>query len=229
MTEHPDGLTLAIDTSGGTQVALIRGEQVVARAAHSDARGHAENLAPLIADVLAEAGLSSPEVTRVVVGTGPAPFTGLRVGLVTAAAFAAARGVPLHGVPSLEGWALASQGAGAGDTAEVRVVTDARRREIYTARYAYDDDAAGGLRVLEQPRVVAPGELAGALADERAAGVAVVGPGLYPDLLGPSGGTFDPAALAVLAAGRVAAGLPTPAEPLYLRRPDVHGVPGSAA
>ena len=223
-------VTLAIDTSGGTHVAVLRGDAVLARAERADARGHAENLAPLVAAALDEAGLVPADVTGVAVGTGPAPFTGLRVGLVTAAAFAAVRGLPVHGVPSLEAWALGSrEAAGASGAREVRVVTDARRREVYTARYAYDASAPGGLSVLEEPRVVLPAELAGTVADERAAGRVVAGPGLYPDVLGPSAGTFDVAALALLATARAEAGVPTPTEPLYLRRPDIHGVPAGAA
>lgn len=219
-----DDVTLAIDTSGGTEVAVLRGEDVLARAARPDARGHAENLAPLVSDVLARAGLEAGEVSRIAVGTGPAPFTGLRVGLVTAAAFAAARAIPVHGVPSLEAWVPALPEGGS-----VRVVTDARRREVYTAVYVADESEPGGLRVVEEPQVVAPAQLEETVAAEREAGIVVVGPGLYPELLGPSESGFDVAALARIARARAEAGRATPTEPLYLRRPDVHGVPGGAA
>lgn len=218
-------VVLALDTSGGTQVALLRDGEVLARADRPEPRGHAENLAPLIDRALTEADLTPGDVDAVVVGTGPAPFTGLRVGLVTAAAFAAARGIPVLGAASLTAWVPREGDAGR----VIRVITDARRREVYTASYAIDPAAPGGLRELEDPRVLAPAELAPLVAQERENGVVVVGPGLYPDGLGPAGGTFDAATLARVALARAAAGLATPTEPLYLRRPDVHGVPGGAA
>lgn len=224
MRELATEVTLAMDTSAGTQVAVLRGDEVLGRAERPDARGHAENLAPLVASALTEAGLAPRDVGVVVIGTGPAPFTGLRVGLVSAAAFAAAREVPVLGAPSLEGWVPADLP----DASVVRVITDARRREVYTASYARDAAAPGGVRVLAPPAVVAPAELAATVAGERAAGVVVVGPGLFADVLGPGGGALDVAALARIARARAAAGEPTPTEPLYLRRPDVHGVTGSA-
>lgn len=226
---NDDEVTLALDTSGGTCVAVLRGGAVLARAERPDPRGHAEHLAPLVRDALAEAGLSAADVTSVAVGTGPAPFTGLRVGLVTAAAFAVARGLPVRGVASLEAWARASRAeARAAGAESVRVVTDARRREVYTASYAVDDAAPGGLRVIEEPRVIAPADLAATVEAERAGGVVLVGPGLYTDVLGVSLGTFDVAELARVANERAAAGEATPTTPLYLRRPDVHGVAGGA-
>lgn len=223
-------LVLAIDTSGGTQVAVVHDGVAVAGAASPDPRGHAEHAAPLVAAVLAEAGraagLGVADLTAIAVGTGPAPFTGLRVGLITALALGRARGIPVHGVPSLEGWAFGALGA-LDDVHQVRVVTDARRREVYTARYAAAPGAPGGLVVLEPPRVVTPAELAPEVGRERAEGIAVVGPGLFAELLGPAVGTFDVAALAVIGLARAAAGVATSTEPLYLRRPDVHGVPGA--
>lgn len=93
-----------------------------------DARAHAEQLTPNIVAALGDAGITAGDLDAVVVGCGPGPFTGLRVGMASAAAFAHAIGVPVHGVCSLD--------AIGGDTrGDVLVVTDARRREVYWARY----------------------------------------------------------------------------------------------
>src|SRR5699024_2482113 len=95
--------TLCIDTSAGSAVALHDDDAgVLVRARSADHRGHAERLSSLVAEVLGTAGLSATDGDRVAVGTGPAPYTGLRVGLVTALTFGRARGVPVHGVSSLD-------------------------------------------------------------------------------------------------------------------------------
>ncbi|MCW2614250.1 MAG: Universal bacterial protein YeaZ, partial [Frankiales bacterium] len=144
----------------------------------------------------------------VVVGTGPGPFTGLRVGLVTAAVTADALGVPAYGVCSLDGVAPGR---------DVVVVADARRREVYWARYA------GGVR-LEGPEVVAPAVLAAVLAP----GSVLVGAGaaLHRDAFAAHDvrdGPLHPsaAALVAVASARVLGREPSdPLTPLYLRRPD---------
>lgn len=212
---------LALDTSGAVAVAVTddAGHVLAARSA-AEPRRHAELLAPMIAEALAEAGLRPADVTAVVAGTGPAPFTGLRVGLVTARTFALALGVPVHGVPSLD--ALAAQAVrdlAPADGTEVLVVTDARRREVYWARYVVRGDAA---LPVDGPDVAAAATLA---ADELVRGV-VAGRGavLYPDDLPLTPGAPldpDPADLAREALRRLAAGeTDLPTEPLYLRRPD---------
>ncbi len=214
---------LALDTSAAVAVALTTddGAPLAARRV-TEERRHAELLGPMITDVLADAGLDRHAVTAVVVGTGPAPFTGLRVGLVTARTLALALGVPVLGVCSLD--ALAVQAAGdlaLAPDAEVVVVTDARRREVYWARYrrtAGDDvDLVAGPGVERPDRLVADGVPDGA---------AVVGRGtaLYPDVLTAAAGAPldpDPAVLARIAVARRARGVALPSEPLYLRRPDV--------
>lgn len=180
--------------------AVLLAERVVV-----DGRRHGELLA-VGAEAVLQAG--TPEV--VVVGVGPGPFTGLRVGIVTGAAFGSARGLPVLGVCSLDG--LAEPGlVGSG----VGVVTDARRREVYWA--AYD---ATGARV-QGPTVSAP-----ALAAEALAGRVVVGDGaqLYPDVFGevsPLPRYPSLLRLAEVAVRRFLAGEPAlPLTPLYLRRPD---------
>src|SRR5690606_25327069 len=141
---------LAIDTSAAVAVSLCGDDGALLAARRVDSqREHAELLAPMVRDVLAEAGLAPADLVAVVAGTGPAPFTGLRAGLVTARMIALAREVPLHGVSALDALAAqvlladdaASGGdlAGAGRASEVLVVTDARRREVYAARFRVAD------------------------------------------------------------------------------------------
>ena len=138
-------LVLGIDCSDGVSVALCRDHEVLARADGADPRRHAETLAPAVAWVLDEAGVDRRDLDAVAVGTGPAPFTGLRVGLVTAKALARALGIPAYGVGSLD--VLARQAfevLGTGYDGEVVVAADARRREVYAGRYrrAGDDVVA---------------------------------------------------------------------------------------
>lgn len=121
-------------------VALHDGTSVVAESGQVDARRHGELLLPTVDRVLAEAGTTLDAVTGIVVGVGPGPYTGLRVGLVTAATFASALSVPVHGLCTLDGLAYAA-GEEAGITGPFAVATDARRKEVYWARYA--DPAPG--------------------------------------------------------------------------------------
>ena len=213
-------LLLAIDTAtSAITVALHDGDGVLAESSTLDARRHGEHLAPGIAGVLAEAGRTPAEVSAVVAGTGPGPFTGLRIGLVTARTFAFACGIQVFGVCSLD--ALAYQ-AWMEDRAVLGrsfvVATDARRKEVYWARY---DITADGVLRSGEPMVAR----AAAIADE-VRDLPVVGRGgvLYGDWFSRHvDGPLDVSAgaLAGLAARRMSAGLELPpAEPMYLRRPD---------
>jgi tRNA threonylcarbamoyladenosine biosynthesis protein TsaB len=210
---------LALDTSSSVAVAVV-GDDGAVLAARSDdqPRHHAELLAPMIEAALADAGVDRHALTAVVVGTGPAPFTGLRVGLVTARTLALALGIPVLGVPSLDAVAAtASRTLPAG--ADVLVATDARRREVYWSLYRIH--GPGDVQVVVAPEVAAPADVA---ADPRAGGALVVGRGaaLYPALAadGALDLDVDPAELARLALARAAAGQVLDTEPLYLRRPD---------
>ncbi|MEU9705184.1 tRNA (adenosine(37)-N6)-threonylcarbamoyltransferase complex dimerization subunit type 1 TsaB [Streptomyces sp. NPDC047981] len=204
-------LLLAMDTATpAVTVALHDGDSVVAESRQIDARRHGELLLPAVDRVLTEAGLKLDAVTGIVVGVGPGPYTGLRVGLVTAATFSSALGVPVHGLCTLDGLAYAS-----GIEEPFVVATDARRKEVYWARY---DNAR--TRVTEAA-VDRPAEIA-----EQVAGLPVVGAGalLYPEVFPDA---RDPehqsaGALAALAAERLAAGGDGFLDPLpmYLRRPD---------
>lgn len=114
-------------------------------------RGHMELLVPHIQESLAEAGLRPKDVEAVVVGTGPGPFTGLRVGMATGAAFADAIGVPVFGVDSLSATA-ASVAAG---HQECLVLSDARRREWYSATATEDGRLIAGPAVGKPAAVLA--------------------------------------------------------------------------
>lgn len=212
-------LLLAIDTAtSAISVALHDGDHVLAESSTVDARRHAEYLAPGIVRILAQAGRTTDEVSAVVAGTGPGPFTGLRIGLVTARTFAFACGIPVFGLCSLD--ALAHQGWLEVPTVlgqSCVVATDARRKEVYWARY---DITASGAARRGEPMVAKPA----AIADE-VRGLPVIGRGglLYANSFGPRLGPLDVSAgaLAELAVRRLAGGEGLPAAaPMYLRRPD---------
>ncbi|MFJ1591968.1 tRNA (adenosine(37)-N6)-threonylcarbamoyltransferase complex dimerization subunit type 1 TsaB [Kitasatospora albolonga] len=194
-------------------VALHDGASVIAASGQVDARRHGELLLSAVDRVLAEAGVKLDAVTGVVVGVGPGPYTGLRVGLVTAATFGSALSVPVHGICTLDGLAYAA-GQDGGLEGPFAVATDARRKEVYWARYEDARTRTG------DPAVDRPADIAAELA-----GLPVVGAGaaLYPDAFPDARGPehVSAASLASLAAERLAAGqeLLEP-QPLYLRRPD---------
>lgn len=202
-------MLLALDTATpAVTVAVADGERVLAQRTDVGALRHAEVLAPLLAAVLEDAGLDRRDLTRIAVGVGPGPFTGLRVGLVTARTLGAALAVPVLGVCTLD--LLALQAVRSGVAERFRVVTDARRREVHWAEY---DPADGVPRRLDGPHVDRPGDVAwsGVVVGAGAALYAEHFPGHRPPQL--------PAAAALCA--WVNAGLPTgPPDPLYLRRPD---------
>jgi tRNA threonylcarbamoyl adenosine modification protein YeaZ len=209
-------LVLAIDTSSAAvSVAVVSADgDVLARRVTVDARAHGELLAPSIAASLDDARIAPHDLAAIVAGVGPGPFTGLRVGLVTAAAMADALGIPAYGVCSLDAI------AGAVDAATLLVATDARRREVYWARYAGSDRVIG-------PSVDKPAELS--TVDIQA--MTGAGARLYADVLGlPLLDVDYPdlAALVRVAATRIRSRAPGDAlTPLYLRRPDAV-VPGTA-
>lgn len=179
---------------------------------------HAEVLAPAVRGLLAEAGVSGADLGGVVVGSGPGPFTGLRVGLALAHALAEAWGVPLYGVCSLD--SLALRATDAGITGEFLVTTDARRREVYWAQYHSDDE---GSRLVAGP-FVGP---AASLPDLPAVGAGVQ---LYPEALSEpelipetSAWRPDAAELGRLAYGALTGeltGVLCAPRPLYLRASD---------
>jgi tRNA threonylcarbamoyladenosine biosynthesis protein TsaB len=218
-------LLLGLDTATpAVTVALHDGGQPLAQLVTVDAHRHAELLAPSIAKVIADAGVSQRDLTGVAVGVGPGPYTGLRVGVVTAKVLGAALGIPVYGVCTLDVIAADTEGE-----RFFLVATDARRRELYFARYDETGRWAG-------PDVSSPG-----LIPDRQLPVAGEGPMLYPEIFPTSTGPAYPAAatLCRLVAAAVARGetvadggagpaaivggrrtILLPPEPLYLRRPD---------
>lgn len=198
-------MLLAFDTATPhVTVAVHDGDVVVASFGSEESMRHGEMLAPGIERVLAEAGVRPADLTAIAVGVGPGPFTGLRVGLVTARTMAFALEIPVSGVCSLDILAAGAIDAGLD---EFVVATDARRKEVYLASYA------GGRRVLG-PEVVKP-------ADARQ-DLPVVGRGgvLYPDHFANLAGPEHPEAgvlCDIVVNERFELLEPNP---LYLRRPD---------
>jgi tRNA threonylcarbamoyl adenosine modification protein YeaZ len=197
-------LVLALDTATPTLVAGVarwsaEDTEVLAERAVPSGTKHAELLTPAIRAALDDAGVTLADVDAVVTGLGPGPFTGLRVGIVTAAALADARGLPVIGVCSLD-----AVGSGART-----VVTDARRKEVYWAAY----DAAGAR--VEGPAVVRPEELGrpGPFAGDPA----------FAERLGAEVTCAEVTTVGLLRAAGPQLADPSsaaPLVPLYLRRPD---------
>jgi tRNA threonylcarbamoyladenosine biosynthesis protein TsaB len=191
---------LAIDTSVGVSVAILKSSGEITQSLAVDHGMQGELTADLISKAVTDSGLEINEITDVVVGVGPGPFTGLRVGLVTAKVFAHAREIPIHGICSLD--AIAFDYA-----SPCIVVTDARRKELYWARY-------DGIRIGE-PQVSKPEEIA-----ELFPAGEFVGPGaqLYPEVISGKVMELKAGSLAKLF-GAGSAQL-VEVTPMYLRKPD---------
>jgi tRNA threonylcarbamoyl adenosine modification protein YeaZ len=206
-------LLLAFDTATpAITVALHDGTDVVAVAGGEGTMAHGELLAPAIRSVLDEVGAAARDLTDVAVGVGPGPFTGLRVGVVTALTMGSTLGLTTHGVCTLD--ILAAEIAQGGRQGECIVATDARRKEVYWAHQRIED---GRAERLDGPHVSYPVDLAELHPD-----LPVFGRGatLYPDLLTAADGPLDPSAAALARAVVDDAVEDLPLEPLYLRRPD---------
>lgn len=199
-------LLLAFDTATpAITVAVHDGDAVLGEASGHGAMAHGELLAPAIRDAMAQAGASMADLTDVAVGVGPGPFTGLRVGVVTALTLASTLDLNAHGVCTLDIVAFDV----AAET-EFLVATDARRQEVYWARYA------DGSRI-DGPHVSLPAELAHQHPDLPTYGR---GGELYDGVLRPAGDANDPRAAALAIAVAAGRAIELPLEPLYLRRPD---------
>jgi tRNA threonylcarbamoyl adenosine modification protein YeaZ len=204
--EHPmTRLVLAIDTATAAVTAgIVRvGDRidVLAERVTENPRAHAECLTPNVLAALDDSSVSMQQLEAVVVGCGPGPFTGLRVGMATAAAYGHALDIPVRGVCSLDAIGGATSGLSL-------VVTDARRREVYWARYL-DGVRVDGPAVSAATDVAIDGVTSVAGSPEHAAlfGLPVVGP-VYPSGAG------------LVAAVQDWDAEPHPLVPLYLRRPD---------
>ncbi|MCW2829761.1 MAG: tsaB [Aeromicrobium sp.] len=200
-------LLLAFDTATPViTVAVHDGQRVVAEASGEGAMAHGELLAPAIRDAMITAGAAMADLTDVAVGVGPGPFTGLRVGVVTALTLGSTLGLRTHGVCSLDIVAADVQAEG-----EFLVATDARRKEVYWGRY-------GGAHVcLDGPHVSTPAELAARHPDLPTYGS---GGRLYDGVLRAAGDGGEPRAAALATMVSTGRAVERPLEPLYLRRPD---------
>ena len=196
------GLVLALDTSTVVNVGLASRDRALATATVADQMAHVEQLIPLVSECLDTAGVAVGDLEQLIVGVGPGPFTGLRVGVVTAQVLSRVLGLKLRGICSLD--VVAAQFAGAG-SADFVVATDARRREVYWARYS-----RGGVR-LGDPQVSRPSDVPR---------LPTIGPAadLYADQLEavPGPRSLDPGVLATRGPTLPDVGH----EPAYLRHPD---------
>ena len=213
---YPGEVILAVDTSLGTAVALIDDDGVrLSDASAADPLGHAEVIGEMLVRALDEAagdestGDGAPLIDHVVAGMGPGPFTGLRIGIAAARAFAMGRGIPVVPVPSHAAAALTAIEHD-GIVGPFAIVTDARRREV--AITVFDGTDADGLPIVIADTVLVPR----AEADEH------LGATRRIDVETLSAVDLARVGARAVAAGRVLAG----DEPLYLRQPDVR-VPGA--
>jgi tRNA threonylcarbamoyl adenosine modification protein YeaZ len=216
-------LLLALDTATSAVTSAVHdGTTVLAEESLTGSRRHAETLTPMIASVVAAAGRAPADLTAVAVGVGPGPFTGLRVGIATAVTLGLALDIPVYGVCSLDALAFAAAQETAAD--EFVVATDARRKEVYWARFEVADNNI--TRVSGMPQVCRPADLSEQI---RMLPTAGHGPAIYPELfsrplppLDVPAGALASYTLQELGAGREL----LPVQPLYLRQPDAQ--PASA-
>ena len=201
------GWTLAIDTAAGVNIGLATDGQPVDRRTETSSRRHVESLQPMIDELLAAHGIGLTELALIAVGIGPGPFTGLRIGIVTARTLAMAAGIGVRGFGTLDAIAMTWFTTNPPGPPAV-VVTDARRKELYWASY----DASGSR--VAGPAVGAPAEVPRLQAG---------GPGVevYPEVF--AGRVPDGAPLgmdAALVAARIEELPDVGLEPAYLRKPD---------
>lgn len=202
---------LAIDTSGGTCVAVVSEGKTLASVSIDDPMGHSENIGNAIAQVLLEASLAPKQLSAVVIGRGPAPFTGLRVGIAAAIAFSEGVGKPLLGVVSHDAIAFAaltgSNAVIASLTNPLLITTDARRKEVYWSLYS-GLDSHGAPIVLEGPNVNKPADLEELLTERNVNPIRTEA-------------QLDATSLAQVASAKVAGGASLEdVSALYLRAPD---------
>ncbi|OKL48216.1 tRNA (adenosine(37)-N6)-threonylcarbamoyltransferase complex dimerization subunit type 1 TsaB [Boudabousia liubingyangii] len=236
---------LCIDTAMGSRVALVDGDEVKAAAQALSARAHAEALMGLIHEVCGRPEGESLKgcFDAIVVGRGPAPFTGLRAGLVTAQALGFSCSVPVYGVSALDlaaRCALDQLDPAGQQGSEVLALLDARRKELYAARFRAQ--GTDDVQLLDEYQVVAPADLAAQVPPTEE--LPRVGPAasLYSEVVGAGQvEAYEVAGLARIAQARLGGATGMEPEgsqlaaveaaklaefnleltPLYLRRPDV--------
>lgn len=203
-------LVLALDSSATASVALARVHgseagasfEILTRYESEDTRSHAEVMGPYAQAALQDAGVRGEDLDAILTGTGPGPFTGLRAGIVTARALGFAWSVPVYGMMSLTALAeRAVSGVAAGEEnaerafasaesaelvegAELLVLSDARRREVYSARYRVN---AAGYSLVDGPNVCPASEILPGEGPSYAYGY---GAGLYSEALEEHGWTI---------------------------------------
>jgi tRNA threonylcarbamoyl adenosine modification protein YeaZ len=164
--------TLCIDTSAGTTVAVLQGGETRSEIHFDENMKHAERIGDAIAQAVAAAEITPGRITNVVVGRGPAPFTGLRIGIAAAVMYAEGVGAKLWGVTSLDAIARAAFDAREADGANgaadlpLLVTADARRSEVYWALYS-GLSKSGAPIIIEGPSVAKPAALEELLADKK--------------------------------------------------------------
>ena len=195
-------MLLAIDTSAGTSVAVVDREAgILSEVIETNTMRHAEVIGTLIDEALTVAGIEVGALSGVVAGMGPGPFTGLRVGIAAAKAFAIGAGKPL--VPVVSHDAVAYDRYASGHEGRLLIVTDARRRERYWTAYSGVDGFGLPVR-LDGPGLARPDELP------------------YPDVTRIDADVVPAGRLGMIAELRYANRLPMDADvALYLRSPDV--------
>jgi tRNA threonylcarbamoyl adenosine modification protein YeaZ len=154
-------LLLAIDSSAATSAAVLS-DRLLSLVKYEDPFGHAEGIGNVIAQALAEAGVKASDITAVAIGRGPAPYTGLRVGMAAGLAFAQARNIPVYGVMVLDAVAHSLSAP------KLVLYSDAKRKEVFVAEYV------DGVRTLG-PQVRQPSELEGLSDYEQVAAVCDAG------------------------------------------------------
>lgn len=180
--------------------------EILARYESEDTRSHAEVMGPYAQAALQDAGVRGEDLDAILTGTGPGPFTGLRAGIVTARALGFAWSVPVYGMMSLtalaeravsgvvaEGTAgeenaerafASAEGFEPAEGAELLVLSDARRREVYSARYRVETD---GYTLVDGPNVCPASEILPGEGPSYAYGY---GAGLYSETLEEHGWTI---------------------------------------
>lgn len=205
-------MILALDTClTACSAAILDGETVLAARSETMPRGHQERLAPLVRDLMTEAGAGFSQLTRIGVTVGPGSFTGLRVGLAFAKGLSSALNLPCVGIGTLEALAFGRDGF-------VAAVIDARREQVYVQLFG--DGVA-----LTAPDALAAGTAAARIAEVYAGGPATLvgsATGLLAEVL-PAATVLTPQGPDPVAVARLAARGPAPTHsprPLYLRAPD---------
>lgn len=192
--KQPHELISQWQAAGPDSSVRLDPDELLAERVVDDAFGHVEKLMPLVDEVVGVASRTLRDLSAVVVGIGPGPFTGLRVGMVTAAALGDALGIPVHGVVSHDAMAQAAASASKGGSAgpgvaedsvaggDFLVVTDARRKEVHVSGYrVVHDDSAVRRDEAAPAQAVAP--MLRVSAAQRIVGPDVVAPADLPDLL----------------------------------------------